>query len=153
MKKALTLLAFLVAAVTVQAQKVTEGDLLGTWKLVSYKDQQVTIDAIKGTYVLNAEFIENLTPAELKEEEHDYAIMARQYKVATMAFEGGNKVRQLIGEETYSGTYTLETNNKVTEIFVVTEDGEEEEPAAIFIKDNKLYVTVEDEIELIYKRQ
>ncbi len=147
------LLAFLATAITVQAQKVTEGDLLGTWKLVSYKDEQVTIDAIKGTYVLDAEYKENLTPAELKEEEHNYAIMTKQYKGASITFEGGNTAKQVIGEETYSGTYRLETENKVTEIVVTSEEGEEEEPAVISIKDNKLYITVEDEIELIYKRQ
>ena len=150
MKKILTFILFItVANLTAQ---VSQKDLQGTWKLVSYKDGQAIIDAVKGTFELVADYKATLTPEELKEEERNYAIMAKQYKVSTLAFKD-NTARQIIGEETYTGTFVLTDYEKVTEITITESDGGPDEPAEIAIINKQLVISMDGEFELVYKKQ
>jgi len=152
MRNIYILIFCVMTGVAAQAQNLAERDLQGEWKLVSYKDPQATIDAIKGTFVLDADYKEDLTPEDIIEDERNYGILAKQYKVAVITF-ARNTVTQVIGNETYTGTFTLENSNNVSVITVTTDSGEEEDPAEISIKDNMLYITSDDDMELVYKKK
>ena len=150
MKKIYTFIFCFMLAVGAQAQKNMQRDIQGKWKLVSYQDEQVYIDAEKGTYVLDEGFKGMLSPDDLKEADHDYKIMTAQYKNATLEFKGDQAV-QIIGTETYGGTFTLETAGGETVLTISTTEDTEEE-AVITIEKGLLRVTIDDTMDLVYKR-
>jgi hypothetical protein len=150
MKKIFALAALLATLVCATAQ-ITPKDLQGKWKLVTYDDGSATIDAGKGTFELQDDYKQGLTESELKEDEHNYAILARQTKTATLEFKG-DKVTQVFGTDVFNGTFEVENGEGVSGLVLNTDDGQET-LAEIVIKGRLLYMdSYEDGLLLVYKK-
>src|SRR5687768_16969150 len=97
--KKLMLFCVLALTMAVQAQKkITEKDLQGSWKLVSYTDGQVVINAEEGTFAFTKEYEASASPDELKKDKDFYMSEMGVYKSSTMTFKGKQLTFSALGE-------------------------------------------------------
>jgi hypothetical protein len=156
MVKRILVLAVCLLGLMAGAQ-VAQKDIQGEWQLVSCSDGIAVINVLKGTFELDADYKSGLSAEELKEEEHDYAILVAQYAKSWVEFKGdtmtGDLVSDTLGEEVAEVTYTLsEFDDLDASLDMQTADGGEIS-MPISLQGKKLYiVNAEYGISLVYQK-
>ncbi|MES2486921.1 MAG: hypothetical protein V4581_13375 [Bacteroidota bacterium] len=154
MKKMYFLAMLVFTVITVQAQAVTQKNLEGTWRFISYSDGNQVYDLEKREVKLTekgkkdwdaqhiAEYEEWLKQAWLNSED-------MHFNDAIMTFKGDRVSSFVDGEKMMDGDFGI--NKEATGITVIHEDGVTEE-LALTIKDNLLYMNMSG-LDLVLKRK
>ena len=142
--KKLFLLLLVAASFAAQAQTVTQKDLQGKWKLVTFINENGTVDIAKGTWKLNAGAEDAKdNAAEL------YEGIIAQSKDAVLVIKGDTASQVVEGQE-FETQYSLEDKNGKT--YITMDQGTTGAPQ-VFIKDGQMHVLDENhelDMEMIY---
>lgn len=140
--------AFCLLSTLAFAQKITEKDLQGKWKLTYFTADGITFDVEKDLLTISDEAKETIPPnaiAQLKES-------LEPFKEAFAIFEG-NKVTQTMSTESNTGTFTIVEKDK-QQYLRATYNGVADD-AGVAIKDKKLHLTITgdgDDAVMIYSK-
>lgn len=138
-------------AFTATAQKATEKDLQGKWKMVSFAADDVSIDIVAGKYTLSPEMSKNLTAEQKEEMDLSMQMGIEMLKEAYATFEG-TTFNQFMGPENQKGTLIMKEGSPYVSI---NDNGQVVDLAAAII-DKKLHLTktsADENVHLIYVRQ
>ena len=136
MKKSLFLFCILFSSITLWAQKVTEKDLQGNWKLVTYEVNGAILDVESGKVTLT----QNDSPLmasmgnKLKSDMESYAQGLRMSILEIT----GNNFYQVIIDNARNGEFSISEKNDVQVINVKFDNGKSDE-IPFKITDGKLY--------------
>lgn len=154
MKKLLYLsFAFCLLSTIAFAQKITEKDLQGKWKLASFTAQGITFDIEKGVVTISEEAKAGLPPEAMAQLKDNMDAALEPFKQAFVLFEG-NKVKQTMGMDSNEGTFTVIEKDKQQYIHATYSDITDD--AAVLIKDKRLHLTITgdgDDAQMIYTKQ
>lgn len=133
------LVAFCLTTVA-SAQKLTEKDIQGTWKMVSLDAPQMKIDVATEKIVLSPEMEAQMTP-EMKQQME--AGMAEAFEVfkESYAYVEGKNLRQAMGPEERKGTFVIAQKDGKNVMTFTTADGTSEE-IIVALADKKLSLTL-----------
>lgn len=151
MKKIIFLALISFIGITATAQKATEKDVQGKWKMISFAADDVTIDILAEKFTLAPELEKSLTPAQKEEMELSMQMGIEMLKEAYASFEG-TKFSQVVGPETQTGSFFMKDGNSMVSI---NDNGEVIDLVATIV-DKKLHLkktSAEENIHLIYVKQ
>lgn len=155
MKKLLFLSFALCLFTTVaSAQKITEKDLQGKWKLDYFNADGVIFDVVKGKVTISEETKKQMPPETVEQMENNPEAVIEPFKSAYVVFNNNN-FEQTMGSDSSGGIYTLVEKDKQTFMNIAFQDGITDS-STLLIKDNKLHITITgegDNILMIYSRE
>ena len=144
MKKSLFIICTLLCFAASWAQKVTEKELQGKWKLISYTVTNATLDVETGKVtVVNP----NDTSASLKK---DLEGFADDLKTAYIEIQGNN-FYQIITDAVKNGPFTLDEKNGIQSINAAFDDGTNEQLPFI-MKEGNLHFKLRHNKTYVYKK-
>ncbi|MNK01422.1 hypothetical protein D3C87_192210 [compost metagenome] len=153
MKKVLYLFVACCISTVVSAQKITEKDLQGTWKLAAFNAGGIYLDMSTGLASISDELKSQLTPDEVTELNESMKQGIEPLKTSSISFTG-TTVKQSIGGQIKNGTYAIKDINGEQHILSTYADGTTSD-TAISIKDKKLYISKSEQgqtAELIFNK-
>jgi len=106
MKKLIYLFFALSVCAAASAQKITDKDLQGNWKLIGLSTNGVYLDVTTGTVTIPDDLKAQLTPDITTQINDAMTQAAAQLKNSTASFTG-NALKQNMGGKEKNGTYTL----------------------------------------------
>jgi len=106
MKKLIYLFVALSVCAAASAQKITDKDLQGNWKLIGLSTNGVYLDVTTGTVTIPDDLKAQLTPDITTQINDAMTQAAAQLKTSTASFTG-NALKQNMGGKEKNGTYTL----------------------------------------------
>jgi len=106
MKKLIYLFVALSVCAVASAQKITDKDLQGNWKLIGLSTNGVYLDVTTGTVTIPDDLKAQLTPDITTQINDAMTQAAAQLKNSTASFTG-NALKQNMGGKEKNGTYTL----------------------------------------------
>ncbi len=135
------------------AQKLTDKNLQGTWNVVAVdllETEGIYLDLIKEDVVFSEE-VKSQAPAEtLEQAKASMAPTITMLKEMKMIITGNN-VQQFIPGEEVNGVYTLvNENNK--QMLKITYSDDTEDFVEVYMKEDKLYIDLEQDGLFIYKK-
>lgn len=141
------------ATTTASAQKITQKDLQGAWKMIAFSADGIHVDVPTEKITLSPELESQLTP-DMKQEIELGILEAMESLKTSFAYFEGNNVRQAMGTEEQKGTYTLKDIEGQQLLTATLADGTMQE-LGISIKGNTLYLMhlAPDAGEFIYVKQ
>lgn len=129
------------------AQKITDKDLQGTWKLAAFSTEGIYMDMISGTVTLSEELKAELTPNLLKQLNENLKQAIEVLKSSNTNFSG-NTIKQNRKGDEKSGTFIIKDINNKQQILITFNDSSSS-THEIAIKDEKLYLKEFDQREFI----
>lgn len=129
MKKIIFLFSALCMVATVSAQKITNTDLQGEWKLSALDNNGAHVDILSGEISISPEIKNQLTPDMISQISDGLKQSITKLKVSDVVF-AGNSVKQNMAGKQKKGTFTLKElegkqyasfnwdNNTATESFI-----------------------------------
>jgi len=136
------------------AQKLTQKDLQGTWKMERFSANGIVIDLWAATITLSPELEKQLTAEQKKDIQSGMAQVMEVFK-ESYAYVDGNNLRQTMGPQEQKGTFTVKDQDGKQFLAFTSEAGVAED-MAVSIKDKKLYIsqgTGAEAAEFIYTKQ
>jgi hypothetical protein len=138
MKKLILFVALSVCSLA-SAQKVTDKDLQGNWKLTGLSTNGISLDIATGVVVISDELKAQLTPEITTQINDGMKQAAEQLKNSSTTFTG-TTLKQNIGGQEKSGTYTLKDVNG-TQIMTATWSDATTSETSVWIKEKKLHIS------------
>ena len=136
------------------AQKFTQQDLQGTWKLTSFSGGGMTIDVVKGKFDLSPELLSQLSESDKMQMDLGMAQAMEMFKESYAEFTG-NSLKQNMGPAEHSGTFTLKEEGG-KQFLVFTDTAGVTEDLGVSIKDKSLHLlqgTGAETAELVFIKQ
>jgi hypothetical protein len=136
------------------AQKVTQKDLQGKWKLTYFKADGLEFDIVKEKITISDEAKDVLPPEMLQQLQGNSTDALAPFKEAYAVFLG-DKLQQILGPEVKECAYTITEKDGQQFIHATFEDGATDD-TAVAIKDKQLYLTISgdgDDAEMIYSKE
>lgn len=137
------------------AQKVTEKDLQGTWKMTSFIGGGLIVDVPLNNISLKPEVESQLTP-EQKKQFNDERELAMEMFKESYAYIDGNSIRQTMGGKEQKGSFTLKEQDGKQYLVLTESEGSATENIEVSMKDKKLYLTQgaeNEKAEFVYVKQ
>lgn len=137
------------------AQKVTEKDLQGTWKMTNFTAGGIIVDVPLNKISLQPEVESQLTPEQKKQFNDEMSLAMEMFKDSYAYIDGAN-LRQTMGGQEQKGTFTLKELNGKQYIVLNNGEGAPSEDIMVTIKDKKLYLTQgaeNEKAEFVYIKQ
>ncbi|AWH83767.1 hypothetical protein HYN59_00955 [Flavobacterium album] len=138
MKKLMYLFVALCLTTVASAQKLTEKDIQGTWKLASLEAGGMKIDVVAEKINLSPEQEAKMTP-EMKQQMEAGMAQAMEMFKESYAYIDGKNLRQTMGPEEQKGTFVL-ANKDGKNIITLTKDDGTTEEITVSIVDKKLHL-------------
>ncbi|MDV6168790.1 hypothetical protein R1T16_10160 [Flavobacterium sp. DG1-102-2] len=139
MKKLIYLFVALCAFTAASAQKISDKDLQGNWKLTSVNMSGITIDLVTGAVVIPEEQKAQLTPDVAAQLDAGMKQAAEQLKNSSASFTG-NTVKQNMAGKEKTGTYTLKEEG-TNQIMSATWSDASTSDTTVWIKEKKLHIS------------
>jgi hypothetical protein len=135
------------------AQKLTQKDLQGTWKMTAFSSEGISVDVTTEKFTLSKELEAQATP-EIKQQIELGILQAMEALKESYAYFDGNNLRQTMGPQEQKGTYTLKEADGKQLLTIALPDGTSEE-IVIAMKDKHLYMVQggADGAEFVYIKQ
>jgi hypothetical protein len=121
------------------AQKVTEQDLQGTWKMTNFSAGGLMVDVPANKITLKPELESQLTPEQKQQMEEQMDLAMEMFKESYAYIEGKN-LRQTMGGQEQKGTFTLKDQDGKQYIVLTVAEGATED-MLVSIKDKKLMIS------------
>ena len=138
MKKLIYLFVALGICSMASAQKITEKDLQGNWKLIGLSTNGVYLDVTSGTVTIPDDLKTQLTPDITTQINDAMTQAAAQLKNSTASFTGNN-LKQNMGGKEKNGTFSLK-DVEGGQLMTTTWSDATTSETGISIKDKKLSV-------------
>ena len=143
MKKLFLLLAACMLTAAATAQKITQKDLQGTWKLASFSVSGLSLDVATENITFSKEMQAKYPGEALEQIKLSMLESVEGFKTARTYVEGST-IRQVVGPDEDKGTFTI--TDKGTEQFIVISNPEGiAAEMQIFFKDKQLHIIQKDE--------
>jgi hypothetical protein len=136
MKKLLYLFVAVCISATASAQKLTDKDIQGTWKLAALEASGMVIDVVKEKVTLPPETEAMLTEEQKAEMNAGMAQAMEMFRESFAKIEGKN-LTQNLGPEEQKGTFVMAQKEGKNVITLTQEDGTTKE-IIVSIVDKKL---------------
>lgn len=146
--------AFVTCTLTMlaSAQKITDKDLQGSWKLTTLMTTGITLDVASGKISYSKE-TEITTPPTTLETIKDNIKQYGESLKDTSINISGNDIAQTMGGKTKTGTFTIKNHEKIQTLATKYNDGTTNE-VPVKIINGQLHVTNhKNKQELIYSRE
>ena len=137
------------------AQKVTEKDLQGTWKMTNFVAGGLIVDVPANTVTLQPELASQLTPEQKKQFDEGTSLAMEMFK-ESYAYIEGKTIKQTMGGKEQAGTFTIKEQDGNQYLVLTENEGSPSEDILVSIKDKKLYLTqgsADDKAEFVYVKQ
>lgn len=147
-------LAVLFFTTLVNAQKVAQKDLQGTWKMISFTAGGLNVDIPTEKITLSPEMEAQMTP-EVKQQMQDGMKQAMEIFKSSFAYVEGNSLRQTMGGQEQKGSFTMKEQDGKQYLVLTTEGGTTED-ILVTITDKKLHLSQgqgNDAAKFIYAKQ
>lgn len=154
MKKLVYLCMAICFSTIATAQKVTEKELQGTWKMTALTTQGVHLDIATKKVTIPDEMKSQLPPETVQQIQTNMQQAAEPLSKAFMYVEKNN-IRQVMGPQEEKGTFTISDKDSKQYLVTTLADGRASE-GEVALKDNKLHVTQTDGTQVanfIYEKQ
>ncbi len=154
MKKLTYLFVAFCLTTVASAQKLTEKDIQGTWKLVSLEAAGMKIDVPTEKVTFSPEMQAQMSP-ELQQQAQAEIGGAMEMFKESFAYIEGKSMRQAMGPEEAKGTFEIAQKDGKSVMTYTMDDGVVEE-IAVSMVDKKLTLSMNDEgtsTVLIYTKQ
>lgn len=136
------------------AQKLTQKDLQGTWKMTAFNAGGLNVDVITEKVTLSPEVEAQMTP-ETKQQMQAGMQQAMEVFKASFAYVEGNNLRQTMGGQEQKGTFTIKDQDG-KQYLVLTQPEGITEDILVSMKDKKLYLSQgagDDAAQFVYAKQ
>jgi hypothetical protein len=143
MKKLMYLFVAFCLTTVASAQKLTDKDLQGTWKLAALEAAGMKIDVATEKVTLTPEMQAQMTPEMQQQMEAGMAEAMEMFK-ESYAYVEGKSLKQTMGPEERKGTFVLAQKDGKNVIDYTMEDGTKEN-ITVSIVDKKLHLSMDDE--------
>jgi hypothetical protein len=151
MKKALTLF-FMLAALALQAQTVTQENLQGRWRLSTYAAEGYSVDFIKQTYTISEEMRKKHDAEDIAAMENDLQIVTEMGQGMELEFKGNTLIRtQHIGSEVVTDERDFKIENGLLVLPAKEGSMQQGQSSSISIKEGNL-VLLDEDVETIYSK-
>lgn len=137
------------------AQKVTQKDLQGTWKMTNFIGGGLIVDVPLNKISLNPEIESQLTPEQKKQFNDEMSLAMEMFK-ESYTYIDGNNMRQTMGGKEQKGTFTIKEQGGKQYLVLSEGEGAPAEDIHVSVKDKKLYLTQGEEnekVEFVYMKQ
>jgi hypothetical protein len=152
MRKIIFIFTACLFTIFASAQKITGQDLQGNWKLTTLNTAGITLDVASGKIVSSKENEITTSPdafAIIKDNISQYGESLQNSYVHI----SGSIIKQTMGDQTKTGSFTIKDYKKIQLIFTKYDDGTTSE-LPIKIKNEKLYITNhKNKQELVYSKE
>lgn len=139
MKKFIYLLAIcLIMSVSAIAQKITDKDLQGSWKLTGFNQNGITLDLATGTVTVSEEMKAQLSPEMMGQIDESVKQVLEPLRASNVTFTGQSIMQNMGGQEK-SGTYTIKESDGRQIMTTLWTDNTNSE-TTVWIKDQQLYI-------------
>jgi len=108
------------------AQKLTQKDLQGTWKLTSFSSEGISVDVATEKFTLSKDLEAQLTP-EMKQGIELGILQIMEALKESYAYFDGNNLRQTMGPQEHKGTFTMKETDGKQFLVVALPDGTSDE--------------------------
>jgi hypothetical protein len=139
MKKLLYLFVACCLTTVASAQKLTDKDIQGTWKLSSFDAGQLKVDIATEKITLSPEIEAQMTPESKQQMEAGMAQAMEMFKESYAYVEGKN-LRQTMGPQEQKGTFEIAFKDNKNVLTLTQADGTKED-ITIAMVDKKLVLT------------
>ena len=146
-------LALCVFTTIASAQKLTQNDLQGTWKMTSFSSEGIHVDVPTEKVTMSKELESQLT-AEMKQQIELSVLQSMEALKESFAYFNGNSIRQTMGPQEQAGTFTMKEADGKQFLALTLADGTTED-IAIVMKDKSLHLLQggADGAEFVYVKQ
>jgi hypothetical protein len=138
MKKLIYLLAVCCISLSALAQKITDKDLQGNWKLTGYNQNGITVDVLTGAITVSEEMKAQTSPEMMGQIDESIKESLEALRVSNVTFTG-NTIKQNRGGREQNGTYTLKHSDGRLVMITAWSDQTTSE-TTVWIKDTQLYI-------------
>lgn len=138
MKKIIYLLALCLITVSAIAQKLTDKDLQGSWKLAVFNHNGVNVNVSTGAVTISEEMKSQLSPEMMSQIDESVKEVLEPLRASNVTFTG-NSIMQNMGGQEKNGTYTIKDKDGHQVMTTAWSDATTSE-TTVWIKDNQLYI-------------
>lgn len=138
MKKLIYLFAACCISVSALAQKITDKDLQGNWKLTGFNQNGITLDVTSGAVSVSEEMKAQLSPEMMSQIDESVKQVLEPLRASSVAITGNN-IKQNMGGQEKIGTYTLKESDGRQVMTTAWSDKTSSE-TTVWIKDKQLYI-------------
>jgi hypothetical protein len=126
MKKIFLLCLFVFISAAASAQKVTEKDLQGNWKMTAFNAGGINVDVATEKITLSKEMEGKVTPQQQQQMQAQMAQAMTIFKTSSVSV-AGNSFNQTMGQQQQKGTFTLKEKEGKQYLMLTQENGTVEE--------------------------
>jgi hypothetical protein len=153
MKKLIYLFVACSLTMAASAQKVTQENLQGTWKLAAFNTSGIYLDLATGLVTISDELKSQLTPEMMTELNNSMKEGVEALRPSKVVFTGNNVDQNIAGQEK-KGTFEIKDVNGEQHLISTYSDGTPSD-TTIFIKDKQLHISKSEQgqsAELIFNK-
>ena len=140
MKKLVYLCVAICFSTLATAQKVTQADLQGTWKMISFAGGGVNVDVLAEKFTVDPEIEKQLT-AETKQQMELGMLQAMEMFKESYAVIDGANLKQSMGPQEQKGTFTMKEQDGKQFLVLTVAGAPATEDLGVSIVDKKLHIT------------
>jgi hypothetical protein len=138
MKKLIYLFAVYCISISAFAQKITDKDLQGSWKLTGFNQNGITLDVTTGAVAVSEEMKAQLSPEMMSQIDESVKQVLEPLRASSVNITGNNIIQNMGGQER-NGTYTLKESDGRLVMITAWSDKTTSE-TTVWIKDKQLYI-------------
>lgn len=131
---------FVACCITVPAiaQKITDKDLQGNWKLAGYNQNGITVNIATGAITVSEEMKLQISPEMMSQLNESVKQILEPLRASNVTFTG-NSIQQNMGGQQKSGTYTIKDSDG-RQVMTATWSDNSSSETSVWIKDKQLYI-------------
>jgi uncharacterized protein YdeI (BOF family) len=138
MKKLIYLVAVFCISLSALAQKLTDKDLQGNWKLTGFNQNGVTLDVATGAVSVSEEMKTQISPELMSQIDKSVQQILEPLRASSVTI-AGNSIKQNMAGQEKTGTYVLKESDGRLVMATSWSDKTTSE-TTVWIKDKQLYI-------------
>lgn len=138
MKKLIFLMALCLITVSAIAQKISDKDLQGSWKLSGFNHNGVNVDVATGAVKIPEDMKSQLSPEMMSQIDDSVKEVLEPLRASNVTFTGNNVMQNMGGQEK-NGTYTIKDKDGHQVMTTSWSDTTTSE-TTVWMKNQQLYI-------------
>jgi len=138
MKKLIYLTALSLLSVSAIAQKLTDKDLQGNWKLSGFNHNGVNLNVLTGDVVISEDMKAQLSPEMMSQIDESVKEVIEPLRLSNVTF-AGNSIMQNMGGQEKNGTYTIKDKDG-HQVMTTSWNDTTTSETTVWMKNQQLYI-------------
>ena len=138
MKRLIYLFVACSISLTALAQKITDKDLQGSWKLAGYNQNGIAVNIATGAVTVSEEMKNQISAEMMSQIDESVKQVLEPLRASSVTFTGAAIFQNMGGQEK-NGTYTLKESDG-RQVMTTTWSDNTTSETSVWIKDKQLYI-------------